>query len=262
VADPPRLSGVEGSLALIRHGESTAVAENRFQGQLDYPLSGRGLEQAALVAARLADPTATPSLPLPAGAPIGVWHSTLERAAQTARLVAGARSPATPAHPADGLVELAQGQWEGLLHSEVTARFGSELAAWRADPVHHYAPGGESLEQGRVRVVAVVDEILEALHSSAAVPASATDPVLGYASTATAWPWAIVVAHDGIFRLLLMALLGIPLREYWSFPFALCAVSIVEINAGRARLRSHNLAEHLDSLARPALAGTDRGGAL
>ena len=33
VADPPRLTGVEGSLVLVRHGESTWVAEERFQGQ-------------------------------------------------------------------------------------------------------------------------------------------------------------------------------------------------------------------------------------
>ena len=63
-------------------------------------------------------------------------------------------------------------------------------------------------------------------------------------------------------RLALLELLGIPLERYWGFPFALCAVTVVELANGRARLRAHNLAEHLASLARPALAATDRGGAL
>ena len=60
--------------------------------------------------------------------------------------------------------------------------------------------------------------------------------------------------HDGILRLLLMTVLGIPIEHYWSFPFALCGVSVVELGGAHPRLRAHNLAEHMDALAGAAQA--------
>jgi broad specificity phosphatase PhoE len=53
------------------------------------------------------------------------------------------------------------------------------------------------------------------------------------------------VAHDGILRLMLMRLLGVSADRYWAFPFGLCCVTVVELRGGIARLRAHNLAEHL-----------------
>jgi probable phosphoglycerate mutase len=265
VADPPRLSGFDGSIVLVRHGESTWVAEDRFQGQADPPLSALGERQAALVATRLADPTASPSLPLPAGPPIGVWHSPLRRAASTAsaigEAIAAAHGPVA-LHPDDRLKELAQGRWEGLKHAEVRARYGRELDAWRDDPVNNVAPDGETLAQGSSRVASAMADVVDALRTATHPDAIAMDQVLGYGAGAVSWPWAIVAAHDGALRLALLSLLGLPLERYWVFPFALCGATVVEISGGRARLRAHNLAEHLASLARPALAATDRGGAL
>jgi len=161
-------------------------------------------------------------------------------------------------------MELAQGDWEGLLQQEVQTRYPEELAAWRRDPTLHHAPGGESIHDAAVRARAAVDGILAALgeaeptaaaqpcEAAAAQPGTAssgtTDShVLGYETRpeATAQPWAIVVAHDGILRLVLARLLDLPLVNYWAFPFGLCNVTVVEIRNGSGRLRAHNLAEHL-----------------
>jgi broad specificity phosphatase PhoE len=267
VADPARLDGVHGSLALVRHGESVWVAEDRFQGQSDPPLSSLGERQAALVGARLADPAASPALPLPDSAPIGIWHSPLKRAASTAAAIASGRAGGSPLHSDPRLMELAQGKWEGLTNAEVTSRYGVELEAWRHDPLHHWAPDGESILDGSRRMRGAIDDVVEALRTPGAPQAhgpatQATDPVLGYGGVPSVRPWVIVAAHDGILRLALLHLIGVPLERYWSFPFALCAVTVVEISGGRARLRAHNLAEHLAALALPALAATDRGGAL
>lgn len=265
MADPPRLTGLDGSIVLIRHGESTWVAENRFQGQSDPPLSSLGEQQAALVATRLADPAASPPLPLPAGPPIGIWRSPLRRASSTAQAIGDAMAGAhgsVPLHADDRLKELAQGDWEGLTHAEITARWGAELDAWREDPMRNHAPGGESLAEGSLRVAGAVADVVDALRAAALPTGEATDQVLGYGTASSTWPWAVVAAHDGTLRLTLLTLLGLPLERYWAFPFALCAVTVVEITGGRARLRAHNLAEHLAALARPALAATDRGGAL
>ena len=262
MADPARLAGVHGSLALVRHGESIWVAQDRFQGQSDPPLSPLGERQAALVGARLADPTASPALPLPGSAPIGIWYSPLKRAASTAAAIAAARGNDVPLHADARLMELAQGAWEGLTNAEVTARYGPELAAWREDPLHNWAPGGESILDGSRRLRGALDDVVAALGAAGTSAAYGTDPVLGYGGATSGRPWAIVAAHDGVLRLALMHLIGVPLERYWSLPFALCSVTVVEISGGRARLRAHNLAEHLASLALPALAATDRGGAL
>jgi broad specificity phosphatase PhoE len=263
VADPARLRGLEASIVLVRHGETTWIREGRFQGSADPPLSDDGLRQAAAVAARLADPAASPAIPLPPSAPIGIWHSPLARAALVAAAIAGARGDAVPRHPQPDLLELGQGEWEGLAHHEVEARYPTELAAWRTDPTRHHAPGGESLADAAARGAMAAESILEALATAQRVatprraggatvatgaPGRGSSPVLGYErqARATPPPWAIVVAHDGILRLVLARLLELPLERYWAFPFGLCAVTVVEIQAGRGRLRAHNLSDHLD----------------
>jgi probable phosphoglycerate mutase len=147
-------------LVLVRHGESAWIAEGRFQGHGDPPLSDVGLRQAAAVGARLAAPSETPSLPVPDHPPLAIWHSPLLRAIQTARAVHQAREADAPLRPLDTLIELGQGEWEGLTHDEVRSRWPQELAAWRDDPLHNHAPGGESLSEALVRARAARRTIL------------------------------------------------------------------------------------------------------
>jgi phosphoserine phosphatase len=252
VADPADGIGVaplqlpktlRATLVLVRHAESVWVAEGRFQGRSDPPLSELGERQARLVAERLA---ATEGLPIPAGGPAAIWHSPLRRAADTARLIAGYQ-PAVQLRSSDDLTELGQGEWEGLLHTEVGARWPAELARWRTDPTSTHAPGGESLAAAASRVRSCL--------------AALTEELAGRGEA-----WAIVVAHDGILRLVLMTLLGIPYGRFWSFPFSLCAISVIALADGVASLRAHNLADHLASLATTergrSEASGDRAGAL
>ncbi len=240
---------LHATLVLVRHGESTWVAEGRFQGRADPPLSALGMRQAELVARRLADRDRGTPLLVPPGPPIGVWHSPLARAAQTAQRIAELQS-AAPLHASAGLVEIAQGEWEGLTRDEVETRWSAELAGWRQAPVEHHAPGGEALPAAALRVGQGIDEVIDALASA----------------KGELEPWAILVAHDGIFRLALLTLLGLPLERFWSFPFNLCAISVLSLRDGMTALRAHNLAEHLAPLAGAphtvAEATGDRAGAL
>jgi broad specificity phosphatase PhoE len=79
-------------------------------------------------------------------------------------------------------------------------------------------------------------------------------------------PWGVLVAHDGIFRVLMLTLFALPLERFWSFPFNLCAITVVSFQNGVPVLRAHNLAEHLAPLAEEARAAAeargDRRGAL
>lgn len=264
---PARLERVppEGTLVLVRHGESTWSAEGRFQGRADPPLSPLGQLQARLVAARLADREKRLALQIPVGPPIAVWHSPLRRTRDTARVVAGSLADGDSLLRAvPGLVEIDQGEWQGRLGPDVAAEYPDLLAAWRATPTLAHAPGGESLATAGQRVRRAARALLDTIDRA--------DPprTRGCDGSAAAPAWGIVVAHDGILRLLLMTLLELPFERFWSLPFALCAISLVELRPGSAALRAHNLAEHLDATLEASLDATleasltagDRGGGL
>ena len=252
---PPIIpAGLDAIVALVRHGESEWVAEGRFQGQGDPPLSDLGRRQALLTARRIARRARRPPLPLPAGPPQAIVHSPLQRAAETATLIGrainGGRGEDALAAPVPllaepGLLEIGQGEWEGLPSTEVTARWGELLEAWRHDPLTAWAPGGESIAEvdGRVRIA--LRRLLGDLATDAPEPVAGRSQVLGYGDIPATEPWSIVVAHDGVFKVALLALLDYPLARFWTLPFALCGITIVEIRGGRPRLRLHNATDHL-----------------
>lgn len=242
---------LDATVVLVRHGESTFVAEDRFQGQADPPLSDRGQRQAALVAARLSHPADAPSLAVPSGPPLEVVHSPLARAAETAAAIASA-SGAPDSFAADvplradhGFFEIGQGEWEGRKATEIAERWSAELAAWRRDPVANWAPGGESIGDVDRRVRPALGVLLGRLAQGRTPGTLDRSQVLGYVGVRPDQGWSVVVAHDGVFKLALLALLDLPTERFWAFPFALCGISIVEIGGGRARLLAHNLTEHL-----------------
>ena len=243
--------GLDGTVVLLRHGESTWVADGRFQGQGDPPLSTAGRRQAALAAGRLARPHDPPSLPVPIGPPLEIVHSPLRRTTETARVVETAIAAETgfglavPRRADPGFLEIGQGEWEGLPGAEVEASWPDVIAGWRRDPLAAWAPGGESLVEVDGRVRAALEDVLARLNARGSATAGHRSHVLGYGDSPSLDPWTIVVGHDGIFKVALLALMDLPLDRFWSFPFALCGISVVELRAGRPRLRAHNLTDHL-----------------
>ena len=252
--------GLNAVVAFVRHGESELVAQGRFQGQADSPLTEHGRRQALLVARRIARRTRRPALPLPAGAPHTIIHSPLGRAAETAamigRAVSGGRGDAAvsapvPLIPEPGLLEIGQGEWEGLPGTEIVERWPDVLEQWRREPLTAWAPGGESLADVDARVRPVLRQLLADLAIVAPAEGASRSQVLGYADIPSDEPWSIVVGHDGVFKVTLLALLDLPLARFWMLPFALCGITIVEIRNGRPRLRLHNATDHLADLEVP-----------
>lgn len=266
-------AGLEATLVLVRHGESEYIVQRRFQGQAETPLSATGRRQAALVAARLARPHASPALPLPGNPPRAVIHSPLQRAAQTAEAVVAAMADPTggfgrtvPSRGDDGLLEIGQGDWEGMLAEEIERDHGERLAAWRRTPVEAWAPRGESLTAVRDRVRPSLAAILDEL-AAAGVPGSIGGPqVAGYRSAVPDGPWSIVVGHDGIFKVLLLTVFDLPLERFWMWSSDLCGISVIEFRGGRPLVRAMNLTEHLapllDDAAQAAAEERARSGAL
>jgi phosphoserine phosphatase len=247
--------GLEASLVLLRHGESVAIVEGRFQGRLDTPLSALGVRQAELAGARLAEPARIPRIPVPDRPPVEIRHSPLARTAATAGAVAGALGhvhgpAAVPAPlPDPGLLELAQGDWEGLHRSEVYGRYPNELEGWRLHPEASVAPGGEPLQAAAERVRVSLEAALAALAD--AEPGSGPDGTSsgGYPEVhGRTTPWSLLVAHDGIFKVALLTILSLPLDRFWTFPWGLTGITVVEYVDGRPILRAHNLTDHLGPL--------------
>ncbi len=275
VATPPIPDGLDATLVLLRHGESELIREGRFQGQAETPLSTLGRRQAALAAERLAAPDAPPPLPVPHGHPLEIVHSPLARTAQTAAAVGaaidaadGAPAGAVEVRPEPGILEIGQGEWEGRKHDEIMQRWSGEIAAWRRRPAEAWAPGGESLAQVQARVAPALRTVLERLGDGRPPGSLDRSQVGGYQGVGAGpgQPWSILVGHDGVFKIVLLTLFGLPLDRFWMFTFALCGISVVEIRAGRAVLRAHNLTEHLAPLLDEAAMATaeqrGRSGAL
>lgn len=181
-------------LILARHGETPWNAEGRYQGQEDIPLSPVGEAQAAALAQRLRDEPIARAIASP-----------LLRARRTAEIALGSRADMLTTDA--GLMEIAHGEWEGLLATEIAARDGERLRAWRDAPDTVQMPGGESLQQ-------VLDRAWPALQRACA-GLGADDTVL-------------VVAHDAVNRVLLCRILGIPLAKLWRFRQAPATLNLLQ----------------------------------
>lgn len=262
-ADAPLIpEGLDATLVLVRHGESEAVLENRFQGQLDSPLSATGRRQAALVGERFVDPLRPPPLPVPGGLPRQIAWSPLQRARATAfaigdaialeRGIDPARGLAMPFEGVEepGLLEIHQGEWQGVTHEEIGRRWPAELAGWRREPWNHWAPGGESPAHVQARLRPALRRILDRLGEGYPRGSLERPQVAGYRGVGGPpdQPWSILVGHDGVFKVLLLTLFDLPLERFWMFSMGLTGITVVELRGGRPVLRAANLTDHLAPL--------------
>lgn len=159
-------------VALIRHYPTDWNAEGRLQGGTDIPLNPTA--RTLLAGLRLPPPWDRARL----------VASTLSRATETARLLAGGRPVATDPR----LGELGFGAWEGRRTAELSADPAAGLrpsSEWGPDD---RAPGGESLSELWARLI-------QALAAIAADPAP-----------------AVIVGHKSVMRLILRRA-GVPEPE-------------------------------------------------
>lgn len=181
-------------IILARHGETAWNAEGRYQGQEDIALSPTGEAQARALGERLRDVRIDRAVASP-----------LSRALRTAQLALG--DQASLLHTDAGLMEIAHGEWEGLLAAEIRARDPERLRAWREAPHEVLMPRGESLQH-------VLDRAWPAF--ARACEGMADDDTL------------LVVAHDAVNRVLLCRVMGLPLQRLWSFRQAPTTLNLLE----------------------------------
>ncbi|MDG4858407.1 histidine phosphatase family protein [Streptomyces sp. T-3] len=193
-------------LILWRHGQTSWNLERRFQGSTDIALTDEGIAQARRAARLLA------SLK-----PDAIVASDLQRAAATAAELASLTGLEVTHE--EGLRETYAGEWQGLTHEEIIARFGEQYAAWkRGEPVRR---GGGELE------TEVADR--------------AAPVVLQHADKLPDGGTLVVVSHGGTIRTTIGRLLGLD-SHHWEGLGGLsnCAWSILGEGARGWRLLEHN----------------------
>jgi alpha-ribazole phosphatase len=164
-------------ILIVRHPETDANAEGRFVGRGESPLTERGERQVPLLVARITE-----------FAPDVVWSSPLQRA----RLVGerAARESAVSLRVDERLLELDFGEAEGLTWAEIEAVGLAFDYRARETPV---APGGESRAGIEARAASFADSLVLAGGKHA------------------------VCTHGGVFRAMLVHLLGLCSTDIWAF---------------------------------------------
>ena len=181
-------------LHLLRHGQTDASRANRFSGEMDPPLNATGLAMADAFAAKWG-----------AEKWAAIYASPLLRAQQTAAPTAKRAGLEIQIEP--GLKEIAYGEWDGRLESEVEAADHERFKTWSEHPGWNSPPGGESGAQIAARALAAIQNI-RARHADGNV---------------------LVVSHKATLRVLLCCILGVDLDEFRRrVDQKVCGLSIVD----------------------------------
>lgn len=194
----------------VRHGLTDWNVLRRFQGTCDIPLNDTGLRQAQLAAARCADLHIE-----------RVYHSTLIRAADTAKAVADACR--VPLIPCSGFNEVCMGRFQGLTLAQAKEAFPEESAAYFADQAHVAPPEGESMLALQNRALAALDRVERNAQGCKRIA---------------------VVSHGALLKILFCGLLGMPVECFGRFDVSNGSISVVESSAGARRLITLNDQAH------------------
>ena len=211
----------DATLILVRHGETVWNRDGRWQGQRDAPLTDRGREQAARIAAKLA--------PLKISA---IYSSDLGRAKETAEAIAAPHTLSVMVR--EDLRERSYGVLEGKTTEEAARTEGAWFLPWQADHLARTPPAGETQPDMSRRVMAALYEIAEA-HPSQTV---------------------LISTHGGPIKSAVYHVLSIPLTLWRLTWIANGSISILRGTPDLMRVASFNDTCHLAPAA-PTAAGDE-----
>src|SRR4030043_385959 len=139
------------SIYLVRHGQTAWNKEEIFRGRADISLNEIGFREAELVGEYLK------------GKDIHVIYSSpLSRARETARRIAQVFN--LKVQPLEGITDMSFGKWEGRPLKEVQIHDRELYRQWIEQPHLLKLPGGESLDEVRVRAMAALEEVIQYHH--------------------------------------------------------------------------------------------------
>jgi len=205
------------TVILARHGETEWNVAEVFRGRIDVDLNETGVKQAELLAEYLSNFRIDT-----------VYSSPLKRALKTAETIAGYHKLDVEIVP--GLIDFDYGEWQGLPHQEVKARYREQYAEWLNSPDKVKMLSGESLSDVRKRATGVVDSVI-----------------------ATHKDTVVLVSHRVVNKVLICALLGLDDSHFWNIKQDTGGITTFAYKNGRFTLTEHNNTSYLKPLHRTLL---------
>jgi 2,3-bisphosphoglycerate-dependent phosphoglycerate mutase len=200
-------------LIAIRHGETQWNLERREMGQLDSPLTERGIRQAEAIGRRMSGVSFE-----------ALYSSDLGRAVQTAEIIASMCGKSVRLNP--GLRERHMGLFQGLTWEELGKKFPKEQETYDRLGFWDVVPEGESAQERLDRSVRALTAIAEA-HPNQTVT---------------------VVTHAGILTGFLQFVLEMPFGSGKRFKKQHASFNAFEYLDGTWRLVTWNDISHLSGL--------------
>lgn len=188
-----------------------------FRGQSDVDLDETGLRQAALLAQYLADRQVE-----------AVFSSPLQRAGKTAAAIA--RRHDLPVQVTDSLNDISFGEWEGMLLSEVQAKYKVLYMQWLLTPHLVRLPGGDSLDNVARRAMLFVSQLVTRYQGA-----------------------VVLVSHRVVHKVIILALLGLDNSHFLNIKLDTAAITTFTCEQDRFVLTEHNNTSYLKSLEIPGL---------
>jgi broad specificity phosphatase PhoE len=198
---------------LVRHGQTAWNKEEVFRGRADVPLNEAGLREAMLAAEYFRGMEVQ-----------AIYSSPLSRAWQTAQKIGEVvRREITPL---DGINDMRFGTWEGQSLRDVQQHDSERYTQWREAPHLVHIPGGESLDEVRVRAMAALEEVVRS-HAGMSV---------------------ILVSHRVINKVLICGILGLDNSHFWQIGQDTTAINLIQHRHERYILALMNESCHLKLL--------------
>ena len=201
------------SIYLVRHGQTAWNKEEIFRGRTDVPLDEVGLKQAELTGEYFK------RIQIHA-----IYSSPLSRAWQTAQKIA--RFHPLEVQLLEGMIDMSFGGWEGHAHQEIREKDPVPYRAWREEPHLARLPGGETLDEVRMRAMAALEEVIR-LHPEHTV---------------------VLVSHRVVNKVLLCGILGIDNSHFWQISQDTTAINLIQFKRGKYILSLMNETCHLKSM--------------
>jgi broad specificity phosphatase PhoE len=201
------------NIYLVRHGQTAWNKEEIFRGRTDVPLNEMGLREASLAAEYFR------------GTEIQtIYSSPLSRAWQTAGKIAEVVRREVVS--LDGINDMSFGAWEGQPLRDVQKNDSERYSQWRDAPHLVKIPGGETLDEVRLRAMTALEEVIRS-HAGASI---------------------VLVSHRVINKVLICGILGLDNSHFWQIGQDTTAINLIQTRRGKYILSLLNEACHLKPL--------------
>jgi probable phosphoglycerate mutase len=201
------------SIYLVRHGQTAWNKEEIFRGRSDVPLNEVGLREAALAGGYLREVEIH-----------AIYSSPLARAWETAKRIAELHN--LKVLPLDGIIDISFGRWEGHSLQEIRDTDGELYRQWREEPHQVRLPGGEGLDEVRVRAMAALEEVIQ-LHPRKTL---------------------VLVSHRVVNKVIICGILGLDNSHFWQITQDPTAINLIQYKNGKYILSLMNETCHLKPL--------------